>query len=125
MALIMAKSNDKGKEDPNDTPSEYASPPCYLSEVDPDYVGLSTDNPTARWRKVQRLRIAELRERLSVDERRLADQAILEHIEREQVLGAGVTGIYWPLKGEFDSRPLMQQALDAGGRVAIPVVVGS
>lgn len=122
-AFLMAKRKNKGHKDPNHAPREFASPPCYLSEIDADYFRLSTDDPTARWRNIQRQRLAELRECLSVDECRRADQAIFEHIDREQVLGAGDTGIYWPLKGEFDSRPLMERVLDAGGRVAIPVIV--
>lgn len=49
--------------------------------------------------------------------------AILESIDCADILGAIDAGIYWPLEGEFDSRPLMQRVLDAGGRIAIPVVV--
>lgn len=113
----------RGHDARKDAPAEYASPPCYLSELDPDYLGLESGDPTARWRNTQRQRLKGLRENLSTDERRLADAAILAHLDRERVLGAVDTGVYWPLLGEFDSRPLMEQVLDAGGRVAIPVTV--
>jgi 5,10-methenyltetrahydrofolate synthetase len=121
--MAKGKGSDEGHDGRDDMPHEYASPPCYLSELDPDYLGMASDDPTARWRKIQRQRLRELRDHLLSDERKQADQAILVQIDREQVLGAVDTGIFWPLEGEFDSRPLMERVLDAGGRVAIPVVV--
>lgn len=36
----------------------------------------------------------------------------------------GVIAGYWPLKDEFDSRPLLEAIAAQGGRLALPVVAG-
>lgn len=109
-------------------PHEFSSPPCLRHELDPGYVDAKKSTPmdwsTVRaWRREQRRRISELRDNTDKLVRMRADLAILEHIDRENVLDNIDTGIYWPLQGEFDSRPLMERVLDIGGRVAIPVIV--
>ena len=108
--------------------SEFSSPPCYLHELDPDFVGIGAPDPMVwsevrEWRREQRRRLNELRCQVSGTERAHADLAILEIIDGASILDAVNTGVYWPLHGEFDSRSLMAKVQNAGGIVAIPVIV--
>ena len=50
----------------DDTPRDYASPPCLASQIDPTYFDPLAVDPTqardvARWRKAERLRLLEER----------------------------------------------------------------
>ncbi|MGD8313079.1 MAG: 5-formyltetrahydrofolate cyclo-ligase, partial [Gammaproteobacteria bacterium] len=129
----MAKADDKGRDPDNDDCDEpvyqYSSPPCYRHELDPGYFDpvapVSMGWPAvSAWRREQRQRLRDLRDRMSRSERARADRVILEALDWAQAFGAVDCGVYWPLPGEFDSRRLMEQILDAGGGVAIPVIVG-
>ena len=128
----MVTSRNKGQKlvyDGNDDePRAYSSPPCYRHELDPGYLDAATplqmDWPAVRkWRHEQRQRINTLRNEIAREARKRANLAILDFIDRDQVVDVVDTGIYWPMRGEFDSRPLMQRVLDGGGRVGIPVIV--
>ncbi|MFZ5929676.1 MAG: 5-formyltetrahydrofolate cyclo-ligase [Pseudomonadota bacterium] len=47
------------------------------------------------------------------------------HFLKSVVLpSGGVIAGYWPLKDEFDSRPLLESIAAQGGRLALPVVAG-
>jgi 5-formyltetrahydrofolate cyclo-ligase len=116
-------------DDADEELREYASSPCYLSELDSDYLW-AQDTPETpewpairEWRRERRQRLASLRRQYSDDDRARADQAILRHLDREQLLDAGKTAVYWPLPGEFDSRPILERVLDLGGTAAIPVIL--
>lgn len=50
-------------------------------------------------------------------------RALLEHL-RGGVRLDGLVGFYWPFQAEWDPRPLILPHLIAGGRAALPVVVG-
>ena len=55
----------------NDIPASYASPPCFMHELDQSYVGLASEpgaqqqRDVARWRKAERDRL--IAERLAID----------------------------------------------------------
>lgn len=105
----------------------YASPPCYMHEIDPAYGGLvdpAQARDVARWRKAERERLIAARLALSVEERtahaeRLAADlnAVIARIAPRSV------SLYWPFRGEPDLRPWMQSAHAKGLRIALPVVV--
>lgn len=127
----MAGSRKKGAGDRSDSdePREYSSPPCYRHELDPGYLEAGGE-PAAKawpavreWRRAQRRRLIALRDGLPASDRTRADRAIRSNLDRERVLEPVDTAIYWPLPGEFDTRPLMQRVLDLGGRVAVPAIV--
>jgi 5-formyltetrahydrofolate cyclo-ligase len=81
------------------------------------------------WRRSERERLLALRGALAPAERRRASAAIEEHLRAllEARLGGTapgpVLGAYWPFRGEFDPRPLVDWMIAAGGRVALPVVI--
>lgn len=105
----------------------FASPPCYMHEIDPTYGGLvdpTQASDVARWRKAERERLIAARLALSAEER-------AAHAERLQVdldavmasIAPSSVSLYWPFRGEPDLRPWMQSAHGKGLRIALPVVV--
>jgi 5,10-methenyltetrahydrofolate synthetase len=114
----------------DETPHEYASPACFLHELDPSYAGL-TASPTALapeqvalWRKAERNRLIRKRQGIATDQRRHWDTNIIAALE--QVIGhveGLVISAYWPFRGEPDLRPLMANLIGKGARTALPVVV--
>ena len=102
---------------------EYASPPCFLHELDPSY-RTEAWRDISRWRKAERERLIQQRLQMSSVERearlpRLA--ALLD--ERIGLLNGRVVSIYWPFRGEPDLRGWASQVLERGGRIALPVVI--
>ncbi|MAZ04330.1 MAG: 5-formyltetrahydrofolate cyclo-ligase [Sneathiella sp.] len=119
-----------GREDDEDAPAEFASPPCYMHEIDPVYMGLAPApddqavRDVMRWRKAARTRLIADRMAMPAKERRAFTQKIIEGLET--VIGdmAGLTlSLYWPIKGEPDLRPWISEIYARGGRVALPVVI--
>ncbi|MCC0026782.1 MAG: 5-formyltetrahydrofolate cyclo-ligase [Brucellaceae bacterium] len=110
----------------------YASPPCYAAEIAPDYFDpLSVDpeqaRDVARWRKAERTRLRAQRMTLSVAERKSAGETLAAHLrtylrKRFGDMRGQVFSAYWPIKGEPDLRPLMNELHKAGVTVALPVV---
>jgi 5,10-methenyltetrahydrofolate synthetase len=77
------------------------------------------------WRKVQRVRLLEARQAIPLEVFQAGSIAIMR--AAADVLappGAGLIGCYWPFRREPDCLPYMRDVLRAGGRVALPVVVG-
>lgn len=117
--------------DENGTPREtreYASPPCFMHELEPGYraetVRLDAWADVARWRKAERARL--------IDERLLADpderKARSERIAAELDLAIGkvsgrIVSVYWPFRGEPDLRNWAVRVISRGGRIALPVVI--
>jgi len=111
----------------DDSTGMYASPPCFMHEL--DAAGMGPSDPqqltdVLRWRKVERERL--IKERLAIpgDSRRQHDERIANHFE--QVIGdfTGLTvSAYWPFRGEPDLRRLLEH-LTARSRTALPVVIG-
>jgi 5,10-methenyltetrahydrofolate synthetase len=118
--------------DDNERAGGYASPPCFMHEVDPAYLGL-TDTGGAddlqqrtdvrRWRKAERARLIAQRLTIADDARRRYDDRIAAHLAT--VLGdadGATVSIYWPIRGEPDLRGFMTNTIARGGHVALPVV---
>jgi 5-formyltetrahydrofolate cyclo-ligase len=78
----------------------------------------------AGWRRSERRRLLELRLALAPAERRAKSLAIERHLRAALVAHPPTTiGVYWPFRGEFDPRPLVEQLVAAGADTALPVVV--
>ena len=76
------------------------------------------------WRRAERARLIERRLAAPLAQRREWSGAIALHLSGLVTERAPETiGFYWPFKAEFDARPLIGRLLDAGLRVALPVVV--
>lgn len=114
----------------DDTPATFASPACFLHEVDPAYSGLPgpldlqawTD--VNRWRKAERERLIAERLAVSAEVRAGWGEAIAARVLAETGDVAGlVVSAYWPFRGEPDFRPFMEEVAAGGGRTALPVVI--
>jgi 5-formyltetrahydrofolate cyclo-ligase len=114
----------------DDIPATFASPACFMHEVDPAYMGLPGPLDGQAWVDVNRWRKSE-RERLVAD--RLAVPSDLRAAHGEAI-AAGVlaeigdirgriVSAYWPFRGEPDLRPLLERIALLGGRTALPVVI--
>jgi 5-formyltetrahydrofolate cyclo-ligase len=76
------------------------------------------------WRRAERERLIALRMALPRAERRAMGERITDALQ--QIVGAcpaGILGIYWPFRAEFDPRPLVDAFVATGRRVALPVVI--
>lgn len=119
---------DDPDEDPNETRS-YASPPCFMHEVDPAYFGFEAEPPTAHrdtvqaWRRAERKRLREVRRSIPVAERRERSRAIASTLDGLLEGDSHATvGAYWPIDAEPDLRAWMADLVGRGFRVALPVV---
>jgi 5-formyltetrahydrofolate cyclo-ligase len=75
------------------------------------------------WRQNQRRRLIEERSALSSDEHRQIAEHCLAHIaDYLAQCDPGVIGLYWPIKGELDCRPLAESLLQAGWLLSVPVI---
>jgi 5-formyltetrahydrofolate cyclo-ligase len=78
----------------------------------------------AAWRRAERQRLLALRLALAPAERRAKNPVIERHLRAALAAHpATVIGVYWPFRGEFDPRPLVEQLIAAGARTALPAVV--
>jgi 5-formyltetrahydrofolate cyclo-ligase len=77
-----------------------------------------------QWRKQQRHALLEQRMAAPLAQRLEQGEAAKQHLRAAVNIGAHRTlGIYWPLRAEMDVRDIGRAHLDAGGSVALPVVV--
>lgn len=118
------------RDDDEDEAPGYASPPCFLHEVDPAYMGagpagdLRTRQDVMRWRKAERQRLIEARLALAAAERRRLGGLVAARLAEEIGDPQGLTvSAYWPIRGEPDLRPLLEDVAARGGQGALPVVV--
>src|SRR5690606_39859351 len=84
---------------------EYASPPCFLHELQDGFQPQTSDPQAAadlkRWRKAERERLIAARLALSADERANHARAIAEKLDaRLGDLAGKLVGLYWPFRGE-------------------------
>lgn len=118
----------------DDTPSGFASPPCFMHELDPAWLGFTpepdaeTRRDVARWRKAERERLIAARMALPSPVREERDARLATRLTSlaTELLGslAGRTiGLYWPFRAEPNLRPWMRTAHAAGAICALPVVV--
>jgi 5,10-methenyltetrahydrofolate synthetase len=116
-----------------DAVGSYASPPCFMHELDPSYTGLVPEpdaqqrRDVARWRKAERERLVALRHSMPPAQRREAAERIAAHLDA--LLGSSVANrivaVYWPIKGEPDLRLWIERVRDRGGRCALPVIAAA
>lgn len=125
----MEKKPDRDSaEAPEDrlSPGEYASPPCYQHEIDAEYQGISADDwdSVRAWRKVQRKRLALLRDNLEPRQRDAMSAAVMDNLRGALSFEKSIVGFYWPLGAEIDLRPLMTELAGQGVQLALPAIVG-
>ena len=117
--------------DEDDTPAvtgEYASPPCFMHELQPDYRAApertAAWGDVARWRTAERKRLIDGRMAMSADERAARAERIAAGLDRAIDKAAGrVVSTYWPFRGEPDLRNWSIRVIERGGRIALPVVI--
>ena len=114
----------------DDPAAAFASPPCFLHEIDPAYSGLTAtvtpnDWPEVRrWRDAERARLLAARLAIPAAVRRTKEMAIAAHIAG--VLGdvAGrIVSVYQAIQGEPDLSQLVERLAASGARTALPVVI--
>ncbi len=134
----MSSPSDKkqpGADDHETEPRDYASPPCYQHELDPNYLGtaLAEDkdadagsawDTVQSWRVATRSQLRTLRRELNYDERARCTKRIVENLQNTGVFSRRQrVGFYWPMAGEIDLRPLMTALTDQGVEAALPVII--
>jgi 5-formyltetrahydrofolate cyclo-ligase len=75
------------------------------------------------WRRSERERLIALRQALPAADRQGWSDRIEAELRRLIAERPGILGVYWPFRAEFDPRPLIDWAVAAGRKVALPVVV--
>lgn len=107
---------------------DYASPPCFMHELDPAYLGTSVEQhrDVQRWRKAERQRLIAKRLALSADDRQHAAVRIAQLLDSAigDPSGTIISG-YWPYRGEPDLRAWLGLVHARGGRCALPVVTAA
>ncbi len=82
-------------------------------------------NDIAAWRKTTRVELVARRMALTAAERDALSARITGHLETVFAdIEPGVVGFYWPTRGEYDPRRLVDWLLAREWRAALPVVVG-
>lgn len=133
----MSKPPRQGRNDLNaepEEPCEYASPPCYQHDLDPNYLGTAgreeNEQPSTSswadvraWRIQTRSRLIALREGLTDDGCTRCAEAIVKHLADAKILsGHQRVGFFWPMAGEIDLRPMMAELTSQGVKAALPVI---
>jgi 5-formyltetrahydrofolate cyclo-ligase len=79
----------------------------------------------AAWRTAERARLIAARLELPARTLAAASRAIDAALAARFPPGSiALVGGYWPIRGEYDPRPYLRRAIDAGGAAALPAVVG-
>ena len=110
-------------------PGNYASPPCFMHELDGEGGTTGPADPqawrdVARWRKAERERLIAERLAIASTERTRLTERLLTALEAEIGDPADeIVSLYWPFRGEPDLRPLIEHVIDRGGEIALPVVI--
>ncbi|RWA64339.1 5-formyltetrahydrofolate cyclo-ligase [Mesorhizobium sp.] len=106
-------------------PAQYASPPCFMHELDPEFrVPLTDWSDVRRWRKAERERLISARLAVTADARAAMSTRIAEGLDAlVGDIGGRMVSLYWPFRGEPDLRPWMASINERGGRTALPVVI--
>ena len=104
--------------------AEFSSPACYLHELDELNPGVKSWDEVREWRKRTRETLISARLALGVKTLQargeVAKQKLLASVDLQQY---PTLGIYWSVRGEIDVRDLARRHIEAGGSVALPVVV--
>lgn len=109
----------------DEEPAQYASPPCFMHELDPAFTAPAADSvDVRRWRKAERERLIQARLAVSAGARAAMAARIAESLDAIVGDVAGKTvSLYWPFRGEPDLRNWMIKVIERGGRIALPVVI--
>jgi 5-formyltetrahydrofolate cyclo-ligase len=123
--MTMIDHSDEDSE-----PGTYASPACFMHEVDPDYFGLAPGTASVqrenimRWRENERKRLIAQRLAISNDERIDRARPIGAYLDMLLPELAGISvSLYWPFRGEPDLRGWAATIRARGATCALPVVV--
>lgn len=108
--------------------AEYASPPCFMHELDLEFraAPLRSDAWTdvMRWRRAERERL--IAERMALEQEQRHARALRIASGLDAVIGrvqGRIVGIYWPFRGEPDLRNWGIGIIRRGGQLALPVVI--
>jgi 5-formyltetrahydrofolate cyclo-ligase len=82
----------------------------------------STAADIKSWRKSERERLIALRLEQPAAEREIWSKQIAATLEPTLRAAKGPISFYWPVRGEPDLRPLMQQLAEAGLKLALPAI---
>jgi len=75
------------------------------------------------WKSRQRTALLEARAKLSNQQRNLIQKSVLKQLSHYlEKLPPQTLGIYWPIKGELDCRPLANLLIEAGWILTLPVI---
>ena len=102
--------------------AQYASPPCFMHELDPAFQAPLADwSDVRRWRKAERERLIQSRLAVSADTRSAMASRIADGLDAliGDVAGKMVS-LYWPFRGEPDLRPWMQVLQSAAAQPRSP-----
>lgn len=107
---------------------EYASPPCFMHELMPEFRAVPSGGNAwpeiAGWRKAERTRLIDERLAIPVDARRARSGRIATALDKAIGKVSGrLIGAYWPFRGEPDLRNWALGAIERGARIALPVVI--
>jgi 5,10-methenyltetrahydrofolate synthetase len=115
-------------EDDAEGPACFASPPCFLHELDPAWRGGAAGDEqarrdVARWRKAERERLIAMRRGLCPERRAQIVAEITRHLDGlvGDVAGKVISG-WWPMRGELDLRPWLSGLAARGATAALPCV---
>ena len=111
--------------------ADYASPPCFMHEVDQAWSGMKPLQDrtgacdVARWRRAERERLLALRLALRGAQRADADSRIAAELLAIIDPRPGLcVGLYAPIRGEPRMRALADAVTARGGTCALPVIIG-
>lgn len=114
-----------GDDRDDEGPAQYASPPCFMHELDPAFQAAPADwADIRRWRKAERERLIDARLAIPADKRAAMSAKIAAGLDSAigDVAG-GMVSFYWPFRGEPDLRPWAETVNARRGRTALPIVV--
>jgi 5-formyltetrahydrofolate cyclo-ligase len=116
-------------DDDREETGSYASPPCFMHDLQPDFAAGAHADPRVRadvmrWRKAERERLIAARLAIPAEERAVMAGRIAEGLNAAiGDVSRHLISIYWPFRGEPDLRPWMDTVFERGGKIALPVVV--
>lgn len=113
----------------DDISAQYASPPCFMHELDENYTVVASEpaaqqcKDVARWRKAERERLIAGRLAIDPEVRKSHAKQIIKKLDG--IIGTPIGYIvsaYWPFRGEPDLRPWIGSLHARGAQFALPVV---
>ena len=116
------------QDDVSTEAAQYASPPCFMHELSPEFRGeavrLDAWSDVLRWRKAERKRLIDARLALTQHDRECRSNRIASMLDTTiSEYGGRIFGTYWPFRGEPDLRNWGTQVVERGGQIALPVVI--